>query len=75
MERDCPKEDLARDGVRVILFLSKNPNGKAGNIFYGLGEVVDGLIRALTFGFVATRIPLEIDKFQAMNVFKKRMSK
>lgn len=54
-----------------MFFLNKHPAGKPWNALFGLAEVCDGLIRVLTFGFVATTLTLLVSRKQAECMIKK----
>lgn len=53
-------------------FLNKNPQGKVTNLVFGLAEIIDGLIRLFSLGFVATTAPLDVSR-QAAKRFGKQM--
>lgn len=48
-----------------MIELNRNPAGKMSNIIFGLGEVVDGLIRVASLGFLHTTITVSISRWQA----------
>lgn len=54
-----------------MLFFNKNPAGKFWNVLFGLAQIVDGTVRVLTFGYVATTLPLVTSRKQAETTIKK----
>jgi hypothetical protein len=50
---------------------NKNRAGRIGCMLFGLANIVDGLIRFLSFGFLHTRLPVELSKFQAKRGIKR----
>jgi hypothetical protein len=49
----------------VLIERNLNPAGRWSNMLFGLGGIVDGLIRVSSFGFLHTRICLVISRYQA----------
>lgn len=47
------------------MFLNKNPAGKVFNIVFGLAEILDGLVRLFSFGFLATTLTLNWSRYGA----------
>lgn len=43
---------------------NKHPSGRLSNMLFGLAEVVDGLVRVVSFGFAHTRLTLIVSKWQ-----------
>ena len=54
-----------------MLFFNKNPAGKFWNALFGIAQIVDGIVRVLTFGYVATTLPLVTSRKQAETTIKK----
>lgn len=54
-----------------MFFLNKNRAGKFWNALFGLAQVVDGTVRVLTFGYVATTLPIVTSRKQAETMIKK----
>ena len=54
-----------------MLFLNKNPAGKISNMVFGILEIVDGIVRVLTFGFIATEFNLRFTRWTAKNHIQK----
>ena len=46
---------------------NKHPASRAWNVLFGLAQVVDGLVRALSLGFLHTRFPVNVSKRQALH--------
>jgi hypothetical protein len=44
---------------------NRNAGGRLGTVLFGLANIVDGLVRVLSFGFLHTRLPLTLAKWQA----------
>ena len=48
------------------LQINKNPS-----IIFGLAQLIDGIIRVISFGFVFTNLPLIVSRNQAFKNIKK----
>jgi len=48
-----------------MIFRNKNPCGRRWIILLGLAEVVDGIVRILSFGHYSTRLPLIVSRNEA----------
>jgi hypothetical protein len=48
-----------------------HPAGRINNIHFGLCQLVDGLVRVLSFGFLHTRFPVD----QARGVARRQLDK
>lgn len=53
-----------------MLYRNKNPAGLLGNMLYGLAQITDGIVRIITFGTVATKLPLIVTRRQTQNHLK-----
>ncbi len=42
----------------TYFFRNKNLSGKVFNMVFGLAEILDGLVRILSLGFLATSLPV-----------------
>lgn len=54
-----------------MLYINKNPAGKFSNMVIGMAELVDGIIRVMSFGFVMTRFPLNASSWQTKKYLTK----
>lgn len=58
------------------LFVNKNPAGKSTNILMGLVEIVDGLVRILSLGYLATTLPLDVSRYMVLkNITKMKVKR
>lgn len=58
------------------LFVNKNPAGKFSNILMGLAEIVDGLVRILSLGYLATTLPLDVSRYMVLkNITKMKANR
>lgn len=48
-----------------ILYRNRNPAGVRMRLLYGLAELVDGIVRVLSLGFLATTLPMAASKIMA----------
>ena len=44
--------------------------GRRANVLFGAVELVDGLVRVLSFGFFHTRLPLIVSRWQMRRAFQ-----
>ena len=44
---------------------NRHPGGRLGNLLFGVACIVDGLVRTISIGFLHTRLPCEVSKYQA----------
>ncbi len=44
---------------------NKHHSGRLGNMIFGMANIVDGLTRVLSFGFLHTRLPGDLARVQA----------
>lgn len=49
----------------MLIELNRNPSGRISNIVFGLASVIDGFIRIISFGYLHTRLPITVSKYQA----------
>jgi hypothetical protein len=49
-----------------------NAAGRRATVLFGAVELVDGLVRVLSFGFFHTRLPLIVSRWQMRRGFQKR---
>ena len=49
-----------------------NAAGRRANVLFGAVELVDGLVRVLSFGFFQTRLCLIVTRWQVRRAFQKR---
>ncbi len=58
------------------MFINKNPSGKFTNILMGLAEIVDGLIRIISLGYLATTLPLDVSRYMVLkNIAKMKANR
>jgi hypothetical protein len=50
---------------------NKNRAGRIGCMLFGLDNIADGLVRVFSFGFLHTRLPIELSKFQVKRNIKR----
>jgi len=57
---------------------NRNAAGRWGNMVFGLAQLADGVVRVLSLGFLHTRLPLNVSRWQALRSFqllaKKRLT-
>ena len=46
--------------------------GRRANVLFGFVELVDGLVRILSFGFLHTRLTLIVSSWQVRRAFQNR---
>ena len=46
--------------------------GRRANVLFGVAEVVDGLVRVLSAGFLHTRLCLIVTRWQVRRAFRNR---
>jgi hypothetical protein len=46
--------------------------GRRANVLFGFAELVDGLVRILSFGFLHTRLTLIVSSWQVRRAFQNR---
>ncbi len=54
---------------------NKNAAGRRANMLFGIANILDGLVRVLSAGFLHTRIPLELAKSNAKRHIKRLKEK
>jgi hypothetical protein len=42
-----------------------NAAGRLGNIVFGVAQLADGMVRVLSLGFLHTRFPVTVSRWQA----------
>jgi hypothetical protein len=47
-----------------------NAAGRRGNVLFGVAELMDGLVRILSLGFLHTRLTLIVSRWQIRRAFK-----
>lgn len=57
------------------MFINKNPTGNFTNILMGLAEIVDGLVRILSLGYLATTLPLDVSRYMVLKNITKMKAK
>lgn len=57
--------------VNSMFFLNKNPAGKVTNVLFGLAELVDGSVRLLSLGFIATGLTSTVSRWQVERHIKR----
>jgi len=57
--------------MKTFIEVNKHPAGRVSNILFGLASFLDGIVRVISFGFLHTRLPLEISKWQVRRHSKK----
>ena len=56
---------------------NRNAAGRWGNMVFGLAQLADGVVRVLSLGFLHTRLPVNVSRWQALRSFqlaKKRLT-
>lgn len=46
--------------------------GRRANVLFGVAELVDGLVRVLSLGFLHTRLTLIVSRWQMRRAFQNR---
>ena len=46
--------------------------GRRANVLFGVAEVIDGLVRVLSTGFLHTRLTLIVSRWQMRSAFQRR---
>ena len=49
-----------------------NAAGRRANVLFGVAELVDGLVRVLSAGFLHTRLCLIVTRWQVRRAFRNR---
>ena len=57
--------------MKKTVFLNKNPSGKLSTVVMGVCQIVDGLVRILSLGYLSTRLPLDYASFSIKRHFEK----
>lgn len=57
--------------VPIGIERNRHPAGRRWNFAFGAAEVVDGLVRVLSFGFLHTRWPVDVSRKQTEAMFRK----
>lgn len=50
---------------------NKRAAGRLSNMLFGVANILDGIVRIGSLGFLRTRFPITVAKNQALNSFKK----
>ena len=48
-----------------MVYRNRNPAGLRMCLLYGLAELIDGVVRVLSLGFLATTLPMDASKLMA----------
>lgn len=51
-----------------------NAAGRRANVLFGVAELMDGLVRILSLGFLHTRLTLIVSRWQIRRAFQNRRS-
>lgn len=49
---------------------NRHPAGRSSNVLYGLASLLDGLVRVVSLGWLHTRFPLAVSRWQAKTHIK-----
>lgn len=60
--------------MRPIFERNRNPAGRKHNFMFGLIQIVDGLVRVTTFGFMRTNLLNEFTRSMALRQINKQKS-
>ena len=58
-------------GTRGVIERNRHPAGRSWNALFGFAEIIDGLVRVLSLGFLHTRLLLVVTKHQARRMITK----
>ena len=47
------------------IYVNKNPAGKISNLTFGICQIIDGVLRIFTFGWLASTLTLDHSRKQA----------
>lgn len=54
-----------------MIHINKNPSGKLRSFRFGLAQLLDGLVRSLSLGWLFTDFPLAVSRRDARARFKR----
>jgi hypothetical protein len=57
----------------MMIERDKNPVGRWYNALFGVACVLDGIVRVVSFGYLMTRLPLDVSRWGMERSFKKEV--
>lgn len=50
---------------------NRNAAGRVGNIVFGLAQLIDGIVRVLSLGFLHTSAPVTVSRWQTLRAHQR----